>query len=223
VDVTPGQPGPDRERDLPLSDEQRIEHMARFLHAQLRNGKDIPYADGEERAHYHRIVTNWLRELVPAPPAEADEWSVLERATAEENPPEGWCCHAGALASPSPCPWHAPSAVPAVDQPELEETEWGFRRRTASLAESKRLHHGYGGTEPELTPEEVEVIQAETPRILAETAEQMYRAEAERDRLREFLKQLALDIHGRHANPAAQDLADTIHGRICAVLGGDDV
>lgn len=41
----------------------RVAEMARELHALIRNGKEFPYADGEEKRYYELIVTRWLDAL----------------------------------------------------------------------------------------------------------------------------------------------------------------
>lgn len=63
---------------------------------------------------------------------------------------------------------------------------------------------------------EAERQQAEIGALRAALAEQV----AEVERLRAGLGRLAFDILGEHANPEALDLADTIYGRIWAVLAG---
>lgn len=40
-----------------------VETMARELHTLLRNGKEFPYADGEEKRYYELVVTRWLEKL----------------------------------------------------------------------------------------------------------------------------------------------------------------
>lgn len=59
-----------------------VESMARELHTLLRNGKEFPYADGEERRYYELVVARWLEKLPASPPAsEAGSGAIVKAAT----------------------------------------------------------------------------------------------------------------------------------------------